>query len=150
MIRASRPGLVLLLSFAVGGCSAGGGVPEDLAEARAVWDSRSIHDYTMTIQQTCFCPPELLQPLAVEVTDGQVNNITGLERPLEHAELLDTRRLTVEGLFRFIENARTREPARLTVEFSPKYGIPVSIQYDGDTMIADDELQYRILDFQPR
>lgn len=150
MILAGRLVFALLLSLAVGGCSAGSGsVPLGLAEAKMLWGTGAINDYTMTMQQTCFCPPGLLQPLEVEVVDGQLKAVTGVDQPLENAELLDTRRLTVEGLFQFIENARSRNPARLKVEYNGQYGFPVRIDYDGDPMIADDELQYRITDFEP-
>ncbi|WP_404364753.1 DUF6174 domain-containing protein [Marinobacter sp.] len=152
MIPTTRFAVALMLSLSVGGCSAsnGDGAPLDLEEARAVWENRSIDDYGMTFQQICFCPPGLRQPLDVQVVDGQVKNVTGLEQPVEYPELLDAGRLTIEGLFRFIENTKLRDRGKLRVEYNQEYGFPALIEYEGDPRIADDQLQYRITDFQPR
>lgn len=122
--------------------------PEGLQQAQAVWDAEGIKDYRVTVRQTCFCPPDLRQPLRVTVADGEVVEIRGLEQPLQQQDQLDRSRLTVAGLFRFIRQSAEREPHKLEVEYDPRFGYPRHIDYDGHERIADDEFRYELTDFR--
>ncbi|WP_298449030.1 DUF6174 domain-containing protein [uncultured Marinobacter sp.] len=122
--------------------------PETLAQAQALWSDKGIVDYQITVQQSCFCPADLRQPVRVTVADGKLVDVTGLEQSIQDPGQLDVERLTVPGLFRFIERAEQGEVHRLTVDYDPRYGFPVYIDYDGHQMIADDEYQYELSDFQ--
>lgn len=121
--------------------------PESLQEARALWHAEGSPTYQVTVTQTCFCPPDLRQPLRVTVSDGEVVEVEGLEQPLRQQGQLDTSRLTVNGLFGFIEQSAKRDPHKLEVEYDSRFGFPRLIDYDGHEMIADDEFQYRLTDF---
>lgn len=123
--------------------------PETLAEARARWQSMGIESYQVTVQQSCFCLQEFVQPLRVTVREQQVQSVAGLAQPLTQADQLDRSRLTVEGLFAFIASAQGRDVERLDVHYHPHYGYPTEITYDGHAMIADDELHYRLSDLAP-
>lgn len=118
-----------------------------LPEALLVWQAQAVAGYEVTIEQTCFCPPDLLQPMRVTVREGKVIDIEGLEQPLNHPDILDERRLTIEGLFDLIEQARGSAD-KLVVEYDPHYGFPVSLEVDYSPFIADDEFSYRLTDFQ--
>ena len=112
-----------------------------------MWNEKGASTYQVTVTQTCFCPPDLRQPLRVSVADGAVVDVAGLEQPMKHRENLDASRLTVDGLFRFIQQSAEREPHQLEVEYDARFGFPRFIDYDGHEMIADDEFQYRLTDF---
>ncbi|OJT01398.1 hypothetical protein BEE62_04255 [Marinobacter nauticus] len=118
-----------------------------IEEAKALWQSRGVKGYEVTIEQTCFCPPDLLQPMRVTVREGRVIDIEGLEQPLNHPDILDERRLTIEGLLDLVEQARGSAD-KLLVEYDPHYGFPVSLEVDYSPFIADDEFSYRLTDFQ--
>lgn len=118
-----------------------------LAEALSVWQSQAVAGYEVTIKQTCFCPPDLLQPMRVTVREGKVIDIEGLEQPLNHPEVLDERRLTVEGLFSLIADS-SESASKLVVQYDQQYGFPVTLEIDGSPFIADDEFSYRLSDFQ--
>ncbi|MBL3555497.1 MULTISPECIES: DUF6174 domain-containing protein [Marinobacter] len=151
--RLSFPLLVLLLT----GCSATASdasaerfsdmAPETLPQAQALWNAKAPSAYQVTVTQTCFCPPELRQPLRVSVVDGDVVEVKGLEQPLKQRDQLDNYRLTIAGVFRFIETSAARKPHKLEVEYDPSFGFPRRIKYDGHEMIADDEIQYTLTDF---
>ncbi|WP_309043687.1 DUF6174 domain-containing protein [Marinobacter sediminicola] len=122
--------------------------PETLGQAQALWSDKGIADYQITVQQSCFCPAYLRQPIRVTVADGKLVDVTGLEQLIQDPSQLDAERLTVPGMFRFIERAERRDVHRLKVDYDPRYGFPVYIDYDGHEMIADDEYQYELSDFQ--
>ncbi|MCK7551091.1 MULTISPECIES: DUF6174 domain-containing protein [Marinobacter] len=122
--------------------------PETLEQAQALWDAHAVSGYRVTVTQTCFCPPDLRQPLAVSVAGGAVVKIEGLDQPLQEPHRLDSQRLTVAGLFQFIAESAKRDPYKLEVEYDSHFGFPRRIDYDGHPMIADDELQYELTDFR--
>ncbi|MGP9832374.1 DUF6174 domain-containing protein [Marinobacter sp. NSM] len=142
----------VILSLLLAGC-AGAGKDKDMSpvstieEARALWQSQGVKGYEVTIEQTCFCPPDLLQPMRVTVREGRVIDIEGLGQPLNHPDILDERRLTIEGLLDLVEQARGSAD-KLLVEYDPHYGFPVSLEVDYSPLIADDEFSYRLTDFQ--
>ena len=142
----------VVLSLLLTGC-AGAGKDTDVSpastieEARALWQSQGVKGYEVTIEQTCFCPPDLLQPMRVTVREGKVIDIEGLEQPLNHPDILDERRLTIEGLLDLIEQARGSAD-KLVVEYDAQYGFPASLEVDYSPFIADDEFSYRLTDFQ--
>ncbi|WP_152438975.1 MULTISPECIES: DUF6174 domain-containing protein [unclassified Marinobacter] len=142
----------VVLSLLLTGCAGAGkdtdvGPASTIEEARALWQSQGVKGYEVTIEQTCFCPPDLLQPMRVTVREGKVIDIEGLEQPLNHPDILDERRLTIEGLLDLIEQARGSAD-KLVVEYDPHYGFPASLEVDYSPFIADDEFSYRLTDFQ--
>lgn len=154
LLRPLFPLLVLLLA----GCNATASdatadrssdkAPETLQQAKALWSAKGISSYQVTVTQTCFCPPDLRQPLRISVSDGQVVGVEGLEQPVKQRNQLDTTRLTIDGLFRFIEKSTDRDPHKLDVQYDPGFGFPRHIDYDGHEMLADDEFQYELTDFR--
>ncbi|HIO31435.1 DUF6174 domain-containing protein [Marinobacter salarius] len=149
---------LILIGFALAGCGtsvsqAGADnapvpAPQTLEHAEAVWDSHATERYQVTVQQTCFCPEDMRQPIRVTVSAGEVVTAEGLEQPLQNRNLLDNQRLTVAGLFLFIEQSAAKDPHRLEVVYDARYGFPRRIDYDGHEMIADDEFQYELSDFR--
>ena len=123
--------------------------PQTLEDARALWQEQGVEDYSVTVQMTCYCPPDVVQPLQMQVRDEKVVSADGSQQPLENLNEDDLRRMTIESLFRFIEDALDREAHVLEVSYDAHYGFPVRIKYDGHEMIADDERQYRLTDFKP-
>lgn len=122
--------------------------PGTLNEARSLWRDKNITNYQVTIQQTCFCPPYLRQPMRVTVVDGKMTEVKGLEQPIQKKDQLDARRLTIGGLFEFISQSAQRNVHKLDVDYDTDFGFPRSIDYDGHEMMADDEYQYELLDFR--
>ncbi|BEH15791.1 DUF6174 domain-containing protein [Marinobacter shengliensis] len=142
--------VAVILSVLLAGCAGAGkdvSPAGSIEEAKALWQSRGVMGYEVTIEQTCFCPPDLLQPMRVTVREGKVIDIEGLEQPLNHPDILDERRLTIEGLLDLVEQARGSAD-KLVVEYDPHYGFPASLEVDYSPFIADDEFSYRLTDFQ--
>lgn len=153
-----RPFLLVVIGIAMSGCgtsvpeadadSARPPKPETRTQAEALWAGHAINRYQITVQQTCFCPADLRQPIRVSVSAGAIVKVEGLEQPLQNRNLLDDQRLTIDGLFQFIGQSAAKDPHRLEVEYDARYGFPRHILYDGREMIADDEFQYELSDFR--
>ncbi|MDX5337221.1 MAG: DUF6174 domain-containing protein [Marinobacter sp.] len=142
--------VAVILSVLLAGCAGAGkdaSPASSIEEAKSLWQAQGVKGYEVTIEQTCFCPPDLLQPMRVTVREGKVIDIEGLQQPLNHPDILDERRLTIEGLLDLVEQARGSAD-KLLVEYDPHYGFPASQEVDYSPFIADDEFSYRLTDFQ--
>ncbi|MFT7338195.1 MAG: hypothetical protein ACI92B_001525 [Marinobacter maritimus] len=155
VLRGQMHGLpAVLLGLVLAGCgtvvsgASAKNTLETLDQAQALWSDKGVVNYQVTVQQTCFCPADLRQPMRVTVDDGKLVDVRGLEQPIQDESRLDASRLTIAGLFAFIEQSEQREVHKLNVDYDPRFGFPRRIDYDGHEMIADDEYQYELSDFQ--
>ena len=116
----------------------------DLDAARDRWADAGLDTYTMTLQRICFCPsPDYTGPFEVTVRDGAVETVR-----LDGATVDDERGVSVDDLFALIEEAYERNAARVELEFHPELGYPTSLGIDYDTMMADEEIAYRVSDLR--
>ena len=115
-----------------------------LAAAEALWQSKKPASYEMTVTVMCFCRLAKTPPTFRVVDD----------KPRTTAELLEStetyaRYNTVPKLFYEIRKFLEQKPVKLDVKYDPAYGVPLSIDLDMRTDMADDELKVTITDFKP-
>lgn len=115
----------------------------DLAAARQQWDESRPDAYRVTVAQSCFCPPEVVEPRAVTVEGDEV---TDVDPPIPGG--LGVEPLTVDVLFDVLERAVVEADA-LDVTYNEAYGIPQSIDIDWIAGAADDEIWYEVQSFEP-
>ncbi len=133
------------LTVALAGCSLANG---DLRENRARWQEVGVDSYRYVLRVGCFCPPEITDPVVVEVRDGVVASVTSQATGLavewpESFVAYDT----VEELFDVVGNALDRGADELSVAYHDEYGVPVSIEIDYSERVADDEMGLYVDDF---
>lgn len=118
-----------------------------LTEHRQQWEAHRITDYRYTLQILCFCPPEIRQPVVIEVRNDATVSITAVESgavvDLEHFKRLDT----IEELFDLIEAALIGKAARVDVTYDPTWGFPTHISIDHVKDAIDDEVEYTVTEF---
>lgn len=140
MIRTRRS---LLLTVVLAACSVTGPSDErdDLRRNRERWNAQRILSYEYVLQQSCFCPPELVRPVRVVVREGQVVSVADAERstPLSMDR---SRTLTVDELFARIQDALDRDAAEVRVQYHPELGYPTSISIDYSRRVIDEELSF--------
>jgi hypothetical protein len=118
-----------------------------LSWARARWESRGVDSYAMTVRPLCFCG--FVEPVRVTVRDGVVVSriivATGDVLPTQHASSYPD----VPGLFALIERAHEQGADHVDADFDESYGFPTGIWIDWKESWADDEIGYRVAEFEP-
>lgn len=136
--------LVLPLACSPAPDAASPGAP---AEAERRWEASGVRDYRFDFQQQCFCVPEQVQPVTIEVRDGRIVRVTA--RPsgqdITGAEGLHWR--TIPELFQVIEGARRDGLTPLEVSYHPELGYPTSIE--AGSLAADAGAVYTVSNLQP-
>ena len=124
------------------------GPPKDLAQARALWESKKIDSYTMTFTVSCFCIVDLNLPADVEVKNNKI--VTVNYKTYDNSFPFYGIYKTIPELFTHIEEMQKKNPVVEELEFDPTYGFPSYSYYDVSEMIADEEIGYRVSDFKPQ
>jgi hypothetical protein len=104
--------------------------------ARHRWQAADIGDYHFTVERLCFCVPAFRGPATIIVRDG-----APLAPPSPFAVVA-----TVPRLHAIVQKAIHDRVERLDVAFDAR-GVPLSISIDVSSMIADEEVAYRITGF---
>lgn len=122
--------------------------PEDLAQAKSLWESKKIDSYTMTFNVSCFCIVDLNKPAEVVVKKNKIITVNGIA--YDNSFPLYGSYKTIQELFSHIEEMQKKNPVVEELEFDPTYGFPSYIYYDVSEIIADEEIGYRVSDFKPQ
>ena len=122
------------------------------AAARAMWESAELVDYDYSFSRGCFCPQEYVGPHEVSVRDGVVTAATydGIDLkklPILNLTSYDEIIQTVDGVFDEIDRA-IDEADQLTAAYHPELGYPTDVFIDWEEMIADEEVNYTIVDLR--
>jgi hypothetical protein len=115
---------------------ADGTAQRELDAARQRWQAANIRHYHFSIERVCFCPPSFRGPATIVVRDR-----VALAPPPEFDEVD-----TVPRLHEIVQKAINDRVERLTVAYDAR-GVPTSISIDVSTMIADEEVAYRVTGF---
>ena len=116
---------------------------------QALWESQDIDSYHYTLQVGCFCPPEVREPVIIEVVNGEVASITyAVDGTAANPEFFEQYN-TVDKLFTVINDAEAQDPARSEITYDETYGVPLSVTIDLSEQIADEEIYLTVSDFEP-
>lgn len=110
------------------------------------WMAQGISDYRYTLEVICFCPPEPVTRIKVEVHDGVPTSITDSSGTDVTTDYFN-RYSTIDRLFDRIQSAR-READNITVSYDPAFSYPFKIEIDWTSEVVDDELSLRIIEFE--
>lgn len=151
MVR-TRPFLLLLLPGlllpGLVGCGGSQSDREALAEEieinRAVWEAQRPDHYRFVLSHQCFCGPEALGPVELEVVDGVAVRRTyvsdGTEVPASLAQVFPT----ISGLFDLLAGAVETGADEIQVTWDPATGVPRQLFVDYQVNVADEEEGYRV------
>ena len=115
---------------------ADGTAQQQLDAARQRWQAAHIRHYHFSVERVCFCPPSFRGPATIVVRDR-----VALAPPAEFDEVA-----TVPRLHGIVQKAIDDRVERLTVAYDAR-GVPLSISIDRSSMIADEEVAYRVTGF---
>lgn len=118
--------------------------PRAFVVAAERWGEAGPGAYRMTLQRSCFCPPDWRGPFEVTVRDGSVVSAT------YEGEAVDAERVvTVEALLALLEDAYRRGAERVDAFYDPEFGYPTQFYVDYDARMADEEVGYEVTAFEP-
>jgi hypothetical protein len=115
---------------------ANGTAQQELDAARQRWQAANIRHYHFTVERLCFCPPSFRGPATIVVRDG-----VALAPPPEFDDVD-----AIPKLHAIVQKAISDRVERLTVAYDAR-GVPGSISIDQNSMIADEEIAYRVTGF---
>ena len=107
-----------------------------LTNARALWRTQALNDYSYVFARSCFCAPDSREPATVTVRGGVITTVVGVTSGTQREP---AQFKTIVGLFDLIQEAIDRNAATINVEFDPSRGFVTSAYIDADQRIADEE-----------
>lgn len=113
---------------------------------QAKWQSQeTTSTYEMKMQYLCFCPEDVVQPVHLDVTGGQIQTMTYVENGANVPLSLVPRYRTVEQLFQLILDHIEQGVDGIRAEFDADRGYPTEIHIDPNSCVADEEFSFRVL-----
>ncbi len=140
MTSDARKALPALLAPLLLACGSGPLAPaHELERNLALWRAQAIDSYTYDYQLHCFCGGPAIQPVTIEVREGEVVRVTSRDtgEPLDPEHLEDFP--TVEELFETIRDALERDPFRFEAIYDPELGHPREVFVDFEEQVNDEE-----------
>lgn len=122
---------VLLLALALTACHDSTGPTLDQTSARQRWDQRGPASYQLTVTRSCFCPDEVIGPVAIVVANGEVQSRTYVRTGEPVQPMFANDFPDVEGLFDYI--GRMQESGTpVDALYDATLGYPVRIAAGAD------------------
>jgi hypothetical protein len=122
-------------------CGDSTGPMTQLAAAQARWEANGPDSYVFTVHRECFCGPEGIGPVRVDVVAGGIQSRTYVDGSTVPANL-EAVFPDVPGLFAMVAETIAGRPSHLSVEYHPQYGFPAKVIVDFSSSVADDEVIY--------
>ncbi|MBL8097631.1 MAG: hypothetical protein JNK81_00510 [Anaerolineales bacterium] len=142
--------IFIVLALVLAACG-GGGTSSEFDQNVTKWNDAGVSHYRMQVGVSCFCPFADINPITVEVKDGQIVSMVGANG----AEVLDTdpayvtlaQYANVDSLFTWLGDALANAD-KVEVTYDATYGFPTSIAVDFITEATDDEIWIDISNFE--
>lgn len=117
---------------------------EELRKNQQLWAKQNLRNYRYTLQVNCFCPPQITQPVVIEVRRGRTvstraaNNRNTVNR--DFFKDYDS----VDKLFEIIRDAVAKNAHRIEVNYHPTLGYPTKVSIDYSQQMADEERYFTV------
>ncbi|MHB1193915.1 MAG: DUF6174 domain-containing protein [Longimicrobiales bacterium] len=121
------------------------GFLDDIAQHRAIWESKRPSSYVYELERWCNCPKEEQGPVRVNVEGTLVVERRYPETGAVVASSLNSAFPAVDGLFDMLEDAARREPWSINVYWDAELGYPRDFYVDFESNVLYDELSYRVV-----
>jgi len=143
--RASLFGAVLL-SLTLPACTTSPDDPgDDLATNRRHWQSQRITDYQVQFRMSCFCVPDVIAPVVLQVRGGAIVSVTrvsdGVAVPPSRWKGIY---YTVDQMFALIADAQAKGADEVRVSYDAVLRYPTTVFIDQSIRLADDEWRFEM------
>ncbi len=119
-----------------------GSAQAELLRAQSRWERSGITRYQYTAAWQCFCLPNYIADVTVDVQDDNVLSITFVDII---GNVPDPERYgTIDAFFARIQDAIDRNAASIAAEYDPQFGYPTNVFIDYEAMMADEEQGFMV------
>lgn len=112
---------------------------EELRKNQELWAKQKLRNYRYSFRAGCFCPPDMTQPVIIDVRSGKNSSI----RPETNRNIVNREFFqkydSIDKLFEIIRSAIAKNAHRIDVQYHPTLGYPTQISIDYNKEIADEE-----------
>ena len=126
--------------------SALGPEQSELDRARGRWESVGSESYGFRFQRGCFCPPEIVRPVRIEVRDGVVISAVDPDTN-EPVDPPPDGFPTIDDLFDEIQDAIDRGAHTVDATYDESFGYPVQVFIDWIRNAIDDEMSFQLSEY---
>jgi hypothetical protein len=134
----------ILVALLAGAAHADTPLPE-FSAALQKWHAIGLHDYSFTLNQSCFCMG--VQPVRITVSHDTVQSARNLQDGSAVTEETLGTLPSMDGIFQKIAEGYAKPADHIALTLNPEYGYPERVYIDYVAMMADEELIYEIRDF---
>jgi hypothetical protein len=110
-----------------------------LQQNRQLWRSQNISNYRYTLRVSCFCTPEVTQPVVIEVRNNRVTSITSANTGQPVNSEYFKQYNSIPKLFNLVQSAIAKKADSISVTYHPSLGYPTQINIDYSAQMADEE-----------
>lgn len=118
-------------------------------QPQTVWQQQDIDNYRYTLTLSCFCLMEMVQPVTIEVINGELASVTYAENGEPAEAMFFEHYSSIDKLHAIIAEAEAQNPARLDVTYDPTTGVPLDVDIDISETMADEEIRFTVTNFEP-
>lgn len=122
---------------------------QQLQRNKQLWSKQKISKYRYSLRRSCFCLPEVTQPVEIAVRNGKVTSLIGVNSRKPVNREYFTKYDSIAKLFEVIQDAIAKKAHRISVTYHPTLGYPTQIDIDYNKQMADEELSLTLENLQP-
>jgi hypothetical protein len=143
-----RLGRLVLVALTGFGCTTSPLEPESdaLTRARSRWATAAVESYRFEFQRFCFCAPDFIRRIRVEVIDGSVRTVVYVDSSEPVPD--PTAAPVIEDLFEEIQDAIDRQAHSLVTEYDAELGHPTEVSIDYLEFAVDEEMAFSVTAFE--
>jgi hypothetical protein len=110
----------------------------DLDRHRDEWRAQQIHAYVFEYNRSCFCPPEILRRVRIDVRGDTIFRVTDVQSGSDVTHLEFARWPTIDSLFASARRTISNDDWKYEIEYDPTFSYVR--RFSGDIPnAADDE-----------
>lgn len=114
-------------------------ISEELRKNQELWAKQKLRNYRYSFRAGCFCPPDMTQPVIIDVRSGKNSSIRSeTNRNIVNREFFQ-KYDSIDKLFEIIRSAIAKDAHKIDVQYHPTLGYPTQINIDYNKEIADEE-----------
>ena len=104
------------------------------------WQTMRLQDYDLLYQKHCYCLPDHLRSIRVEIRNGEVAQALFVDT--NSPVVKDIQLETISTFFELIDQAQKKSAYKIEVDYDSAYGYPKSIDIDYHQRMVDDEIAF--------